>query len=273
MAEATVKTAVFPRFQALAAELRNQIWGDTLPEEIEPALVFYQPGCWRAEGAEPDLDLLFEHELLNVHIELPVAFVNKEARSIVQAYIRRLGLATKARSHQDAVFTRKFNPTVDAIYIKPNQLIDLITDIYGRMAQPDVQGQVFSPQSAFPRIAMSAATLREEIRTGGLPELMFWFTSINEVLVVLDAPLGLECAKEYPSRVQLGWRFVSAPGDAFCWSGSQQRFERCKEYGHVRDESVSLLVETEALAAQFAKSNLALPQFKVRPVFARSFFE
>jgi hypothetical protein len=273
MAEATAKTAVFPRFQALAAELRNQIWGDTLPEEIEPALVFYQPGCWRAEGAEPDLYLLFEHDLLNVHIELPVAFVNKEARSIAQAYIRRLGLATKARSHQDPVFTRKFNPTVDAIYLKPMQSMDLVNDLLERIAQPDIQGQVCSPQSAFPRIAMSAATLREEIRTEGFPELLEWFPSINEVLVVLDAPLGLECAKEHPGGVQLGWRFISAPGDAFCWSRSQQRFQRCEEYRHVRDESVSTLVETEVLAAQFAKFRLAPLQFKVRPVFARSFFE
>jgi len=82
MAVATTNTAVFSLFFSLPAELRNQIWEDVLPDATKPALVAYKPGCWRLQGAEPDLEFEFHHELLNVHIEMPMAFVNREAAAL-----------------------------------------------------------------------------------------------------------------------------------------------------------------------------------------------
>jgi hypothetical protein len=264
-----VASALFPRFPTLAGELRNDIWRHALPDKVEPALVSYQPGCWQAHGAEPNLDLVFEHERLQISFELPLLLVNREASSLAQAYIRKLGLTATARRYQDPVFTHKFNPNADALYIKPNQLLDMINDVYLRIAEPDIGSQVFSHWSTISSIAMSEATLRREIDRGGLPELLTWFTSVNEVLVVLNAAPDLECTQDCPSRVQARWSFASAPGDIFYWNRSRERFERRIEDSFVGDRVVAELVENDALAALFAQ-DLAERNVQVRPVFAIS---
>jgi hypothetical protein len=33
-----------------------------------------------------------------------------------------------------------------------------------------------------------------------IPELLWWFTFVNELLVFVDSPLDIECAGEYSER-------------------------------------------------------------------------
>ncbi|CCD43952.1 predicted protein [Botrytis cinerea T4] len=41
-----IAATTFPRFMSLATELWSQMWRDTLPDTIEPALYQFKIGCW-----------------------------------------------------------------------------------------------------------------------------------------------------------------------------------------------------------------------------------
>ncbi|KAF2689014.1 hypothetical protein K458DRAFT_291837, partial [Lentithecium fluviatile CBS 122367] len=78
---------------SLPTELRNQIRHDALSNEMEPAFAFYKTGCCQPRGADPDLYVVFRHDLLDApQIDMPLAFVNHEARGIALAWIREKGL-------------------------------------------------------------------------------------------------------------------------------------------------------------------------------------
>lgn len=198
-----------------------------------------------------------------------MAFVNHEARAIALARIRALGLATKTRDNHYPIFMRKFNPTTDAIYIRPGKLGDAERDIFSRMEQPDVIGQVVSPWSEFRHIAISQATLISESVMEYIPDLIYHFSSLRELLVVVNAPQELECAKEHDDdQVQLAWQFATVPGDAFCWDKSRQKFTICDESMRCNDEVVSALVETEAVTKAFIECNVGTSNFTIRLVVA-----
>ncbi|KAF2876937.1 hypothetical protein BDV95DRAFT_601348 [Massariosphaeria phaeospora] len=139
MAAAATDTTVFPLFSALAAELRNQIWQEALPKNMkEPTLGLFKAGSWRIQGAEPDLLLGFCCDSLNVDVEMPLAFVDHEARSIALAKIREHGLAIRARRNQYPILVRPFKPTVDALYVSLSALTNILVDLVDRTFEPDL---------------------------------------------------------------------------------------------------------------------------------------
>ena len=119
--------AEFPLFSRLPAELRNQIWHDTLPANIGQLLYFYRQGCWgprrltevdegyHAENNELNLNYEFRYQLLDpVRIDIPIFLVNREAHSIALAWIHGQGL--KLRCHKDElIFVRHFDPSSDTL--------------------------------------------------------------------------------------------------------------------------------------------------------------
>ncbi|KAF2823028.1 hypothetical protein CC86DRAFT_469607 [Ophiobolus disseminans] len=269
MEVATTNIANFSRFPTLPAELRNQIWHDALPnpDDLEPALVYFKPGCWRWQGAEPDLELYFRHDLLEIHVDIPMAFVNREARSIAVVRIRELGLVTKADSDGllYPVFVRTFRPTVDAIYLKPSQLEDMIMDVHKAMYEPWEEGRQWSTLSRIRRIAMSEKSLISGQGMDSLEEvaeLMENICNIMEVLVVVGAPADLDSADGRPL-----WKYIPAPGDAFRWSISRRRFVICGDEC-VGDGVVAAHVGSEKVVEAFTQLYGNVGYLKVRPVFA-----
>jgi hypothetical protein len=90
--------AVFSLFSRLPPGLRNQIWPDALPKKAKQAIYFYKKGCWRPrrltkadvdydpKNDELNLKFEFHHNLLDyVQFEIPIFFVNREARGITLA--------------------------------------------------------------------------------------------------------------------------------------------------------------------------------------------
>jgi hypothetical protein len=276
---ATQNPATFSKFSVLAGELRNQIWNYALPtaEEIAPALTFFKPGCWRWQGVQPDLEFVFHHEFLEVHVEVPMAFVNREARSIAVTRIRELGLVIKSRRDQSPVFVRRFNPEEDAIYVKPGQLDDVIMDAHKPQYDPWVEGRQWGTFSRYRKIAMSQASflttlnmegIQEKVEAlEGMAELFQSACSVKDVLVIVDAPADLESASDDDKEAKPLWKFVDAPGDVFRWSIASRRFELAGEK-RVGDGVVSAIVETDKVTKAYGGTWGLWGNLTVRPVSA-----
>ncbi|KAI0836742.1 hypothetical protein F5Y06DRAFT_298432 [Hypoxylon sp. FL0890] len=99
-----VISSSFPLFPRLSLKLRDKIWRDSLPDKVGPALYIYREGCWGLrqlketdEGYYPGLDYYnftfeFRYDLLDdVQFDIPMAFVNREARDVALAWAREQG--------------------------------------------------------------------------------------------------------------------------------------------------------------------------------------
>jgi hypothetical protein len=271
MEVSTTGSASFNLFPALAPELRNQIWEEALPEEkIQPSLAFFKPGCWRLHGAaEPDLELIFHHELLAVNGEWPLACVNREARSIALPRIRERGLVARARNRQYPIYARPFEPRVDAMFIKFAHFEDVLVDYETRTSQSDLLQRTVSVISMFRSIAMSEKSLCGEEWVELLHDMLeYSYCSVSELLVVVDAPAALD-GDDATEGDKSQWRFVSAPGDVFRWVDCLKRFEMVGEGEHVGDGVVEALLTPEEVVAAFVKrSGWLYGSFTVRPVYA-----
>ena len=127
--------AVFSLFSILPAELRNQIWQDALPDKVGQALYFYRKGCWcprrlteadedyDPENDELNLNIEFFHDLLDyVQFEVPLFFVNHEARGITLSWIHEQGLKIHFREDRcSLIFERLFDPIHDTLYVPLNK--------------------------------------------------------------------------------------------------------------------------------------------------------
>src|ERR1700755_3451136 len=112
MAAVIPNSSEFPLFSSLPPELRNQIWLDSLSGKVEPALFVFQKGYWHVRTITE-----FDEEYCNtpgaanqsfewrygslddIQIELPLAFVNREARGIALDWIIKHGI--KIRQGKD----------------------------------------------------------------------------------------------------------------------------------------------------------------------------
>jgi hypothetical protein len=186
MAAAATNSSTFPLFSSLAPELRDQIWRDALPDKVGPALYFYREGCWcpryllpsdeEYDPQDHDLNLNFEfrHDLLDVvQFEVPLFFVNREARDIALAWVREHGIEIRAREdRQSPVFVCPFNPIRDVLYIALDKWDEFLREPDDRGFQPDLVERLMTVKSAdVPCIAVPEALFRNEV-AAGLAEIL-----------------------------------------------------------------------------------------------------
>ena len=178
MTTATTDSFIFPLFSNLAPELRDQIWRDALPDEVSPALYSYKEGCWSPrhllptdeeyDSTDHDLNLNFEfrHDLLcALEVEVPLFFVNHEARKIALAWIREHGIETHANmDRQSPIFVCPFNPSRDVLYVAREKWEDFLHEPDDRCFHPDLVDQMVTNIMAnVTHIAISEILLRSEI--------------------------------------------------------------------------------------------------------------
>ncbi|GKZ29879.1 hypothetical protein AbraIFM66950_006840 [Aspergillus brasiliensis] len=78
----------FPLFPRLPAELRVQIWEETLPKFVCP-LYFYRKGCWTVENGDREkVDIKFNRLSLNTEIDVPIFSVNREAFRVTRSWMK-----------------------------------------------------------------------------------------------------------------------------------------------------------------------------------------
>lgn len=163
MAVSASNSSIFPLFSSLPPELRNQIWREAVRGKIGPALYFYSKGYWCPrrlskfdEGYDPDdeegnLYFKFRYDFLDhPQLEVPLFFVNREARGIALAWIREQGIKIRFyENRQYPIFVRPFDPMHDARYIARDKWDELLCEPHDRGFQPDHFEKLLNIESAF----------------------------------------------------------------------------------------------------------------------------
>ncbi|KAG6133078.1 hypothetical protein E4U22_007160 [Claviceps purpurea] len=145
---------MFHPFSRLAPELRHHIWRLSLPDNIGPALHFYQrDGYWRARKIEEhesiyrpgEEQIEFRTELIDPEVQLclPQFFVNHEAHRIAAAWLREEGreyILSLGTTQKLDRFVRPFNENRDILYIPYDKWHQFNTEPRDRAIGRGMQG-------------------------------------------------------------------------------------------------------------------------------------
>jgi hypothetical protein len=176
-------TSIFYRFTSLPCELRDQIWQAALPERGGPVLYFFKKGGWYPERPAPsdinydpedntNLSFKYRHEVLDpVEIELPIFFVNREAREIALAWIHthniKIRVYRKDGQLQAPVFVSNFDPAHDAMYVSLEKWMEFLCESVDRGLELDMIDRfICTYPPDIKRIALPEALFRRESHVG-----------------------------------------------------------------------------------------------------------
>lgn len=279
MAAAAAISPTFPLFPNLPQELRDQIWQDALPDKVGPALFFYKKGCWcpgrlapSDEGHDPENDennltLEFRPDLLDAtQFEMPLVFVNREARHIALSWLRQHGVQVRPREdRQRPLFVRPFDPVHDALYIALEEWEEFVCEAEDRLSQPDLFDRLVDIEPHLTRIAVPETLLLKEAY---MPSEMFRnFFKLKALLVVVDAPPDLQSDADNDVKVQPRLEFESTEGEALRWDHERGGFDSGAGE-HIGDESLYGLMEETSKGLSEGLAQNHIRSFEIRPVFA-----
>ena len=152
----------FHLFSRLPTELRQQIWNEALPREIGQTFYCYNTKCWEPrqlveadEGFESthetNLHFTFQDELLDpVLFEIPLLFVNREARIVAQHWLTKHRIGSyQSKDGHSIVFACRFNAHRDSLYVGHGPLNYFLVEPGEREYMLDLIGKpfMFSPAS------------------------------------------------------------------------------------------------------------------------------
>ncbi|KAI9159093.1 hypothetical protein HJFPF1_07101 [Paramyrothecium foliicola] len=269
MAPITHRPTKFSKFSKLPAELRNQIWWNALPVEDGPALFFYRKGCWCPLGQDPEYQdlIIFEfcdNLLDRVQVEMALAHVNREARSIALTWAQTQGF--KLFSHkprQCPVFARSFDSSRDAMYIGENEWDSFDREPYERAYEPDLLNHTTTTNSQLKRVAIPEAVFWNEIEN--LVDIFDWYCNVSFLFVVVNTPPEPEFnMKNTPPRPR--WELEAVSEAGFVWD-SQRREFNCGGDRVGDDEWQQRFEEALKILADGLVRE-GIQRFEVHPVFA-----
>jgi hypothetical protein len=241
--------AKFHLFPCLPTELRLHIWHDALPATLGTgsAAFPYKKGCWGPRHLTPgdpeydsmndDLNLNFEfnHTLLDpLKLNLPLFYVNHEARSVALNWIQNQNLAIRFDRQKSGqlVFIRPFNAETDTLYVARSQWHDFICEPLERPFEEDlVERHLGCPGPAFSRLAIDDWILTHEANC--LAELFDHYYTIVTVFVIVEfrseEGVGGESEAEHvaAARNPTQWREIESShllGPTFYWDEASRSF-------------------------------------------------
>lgn len=274
----TTTDPTFPIFSRLPPELRNRVWIEALPAKDPPALFIYKQDCWaprwvysHEEGyipGEDNLYLEFRHEQLEpVEVDIPLAFVNREARSIAFTWAKDQGIGILVRHNgRNPTFTRRFQRTYDAMYIPYDKWHGAIQGPLDRIFQPDLMGQLSRPGLGLTHMAIPEALLRAS--PSFLIGLFDWYHQVQVLYVIVGEKLDLQLGGE-GVKVQQRWELDHKGAKGYVWDAESAKFnpEGDKFLG---DQALYWLVDEALtmLSEEFTRVPEVKRHFEIRPVFA-----
>ena len=282
MAAVETNSSTFPFFSSLPLELRDQIWRDTLPN-VKLAVYFHKQHCWFPRDLSQSHEYYgfandksytyfkFRHDLLqHVQYELPLFFVNHEARRIALAWIKEHDIEIWAREscasfyayddRRSSVFTRPFNPLLDVLYIALDQRDDFLRELYELCFRRDLlQGRIKLAPAKVKHIAVPEALLLGRKVAAVVAEILQdgFFSLVENLMIVID---------KQPNP-QGRWEIERPQEEVFLWNNDRSIFE-------IRD---SKNISNEALYRLLGEVNKWLGEeplkkhirsFRIQPVFA-----
>lgn len=152
--------STFPLFPRLPGELRNAIWEEALRPQAQktPTLVPYPLGLWYVDYNRPSIKL--DGNSFDVHISVPLAHVNREARSLALSWAQTHGLIVNKGGYP--VFARSFDHSIDAVVINLGQHKEMQQELRDLSKQSGAQS--VETRTAFKNIAIveDEATITHE---------------------------------------------------------------------------------------------------------------
>ncbi|KAI9745723.1 MAG: hypothetical protein M1818_001259 [Claussenomyces sp. TS43310] len=268
----------FPLFSRLPRELRDQIWCDALPDKVGPALFFFREGCWcprrltesdkQYDPADDELNLEFQFRpdlLDDTQFDIPLVFVNREARRVALAWAREQGIEVRpCEGRKDPFLVRPLDLMRDALYITLDQWDGFLDEPSDRQSQPDLFDRMVNLEPYITRLAVSEALLRREVAT--LDFLFLHYYRLNMLLIIVDAQLDLQPA-DNDVEVQRRWEFENAQGGALFWDPDRGVFDP-GDAEYVGDEDLYRLILEAAKVLGECLPKEHIRSFEIRPVYA-----
>lgn len=257
--------SIFPQFLRLPVELRIQIWRQALPNMDRLALYFLRNECWKlewihCEHEEMSLTFGFHGELLSpIQIDIPLAFVNHEARQACLLWIHEQGMEVRfCKERQRLVFTCPFDENRDVVYLHDSDDFDFHP--YNILYPLDIEERSVSIFKKTLRLAVPEKLLRTELEK--LVELVEWFTVIT-LFVIVDSPPDLHL--EPDTELQRWWQLKDSGRDALAWDLESSRFDLRPRDGQ---DSVSRHMDQINQLLGPGLSRWKHEAFEIRPVLA-----
>lgn len=278
MTATTTNSSPPPKFSTLPPELRSQIWRDALPENFNPTLFFYKKGCWQPRyilESDEDYDaenfygieMKYRHEFLDrVEVDIPLFFVNREARGIVRGWMSRKGIEMCFRQGAaQSVFLRHFDPLRDALYVPVDKYDEFCNEPLLRAFEPDLEGITHSYGGReVPNIALPAELFWDFVATSDDIILEYYVSA--KLIVVINAQADLD-SDEKEGRWQQ-WEFGSVRERALVWNLDHRKFS-WDEGEHICDQDIYNRIEEVAnkdVAEKLVRDRNSL--FEIRAVMA-----
>ncbi|KAE8131638.1 hypothetical protein BDV38DRAFT_290010 [Aspergillus pseudotamarii] len=267
-------TAVFTLFPTLPPELRNQIWRDALPDKVRQALYFYKWGCWRSRRLIEDdedynhgndqLNICYEfsHDLLDpMKIEMPLLFVNSEARGIALAWVKGQNLQRAfCEDGQTPIVIRPFDPAHDTLYISLDAW-----DSFSNEPCEAVSGSEYynCVPPAFTRIAVPEAFFQYDI---SLSDLFHFYYNLEKVFIIPNAQANIHSEKK-GLKMQRRWELQSTQGPMLFWNNDRECFE-WKDSADINDNAMSTVIKKACDGLDKELMFFEMKSFQVQAAFA-----
>jgi 2EXR family len=280
MEAAAASCTSFEPFARLPTELRIIIWRESLPEKDEPALFFYKEGRWRTKPSGEQIDpnddkryvvMYFSYDLLdNVEINkvnIPLLFVNFEARNIALAWARQQGYRMSfCECRQSHVLVRLFDLMRDVFYVPHDKWDAFLTEDVFYMWREDLRGRFIDRNCDFRRLALSATVIED--RKMILADLLYQCHGLEVLFIIVEPLPNLgKKVKDKDVKEHQRWEVKGKEEKAFIWDTVHGRFDSNRETW-VDDEALYSLIQevnAESLNGGFTEPE---PGFKIQPAIA-----
>ncbi|VUC35399.1 unnamed protein product [Clonostachys rosea] len=246
----------FILFSHLPPELRHVIWQQALPGNA-PTLYSYTSGN-RSNPESPN-GSEGHNDLAEVHLELPLFFVNREANRIATAWLREQGMLMPFRENrQTHAFLRPYDVDRDALYVPASEIGQLSSSL------PGMFGHVCCSEPNLARVAVPAEVLSQDSDT--LAELVSMFSM--ETLYVI---VGIQPGSGNGDSIQrLGerWELMNPQSNmALEWSRSRGCF-RWRDGNSVGSEELHREMERAGKELARTLDWIRMDCFEMLPVSA-----
>ncbi|KAL7938325.1 hypothetical protein V8C35DRAFT_149161 [Trichoderma chlorosporum] len=282
--------STFPHFSRFPPELRLAIWRHSLPNVDEVTMYKYKKGCWGSrdkpkpeanqvldplvEDAEDVIDFDFRHEMLDtVPVDVPLAFVNREARDVAMAWNHKRGVEMRFDKHRNChVFEQRFDPRRDTLFISISKWHDFCLEPSHRLAQPDLSSHTVNSNTELTRIAIPYVGTDY----ASLTEVFRWFPHLEVLYIVLDIRMDpkierlmkrgdREGARDYMRYQQ--WKVEDAQEKTLVWNDEKRNFEWRGGAG-MRNTALYRSMKEMARAVRGRLAKRETGSFKIQPVYA-----
>ncbi|KAH0497227.1 hypothetical protein TgHK011_004547 [Trichoderma gracile] len=221
----------------------------------------------------------FHHEnLTSVHIDIPIASANREARSIALNWVRKHGFRVHYDENRECfVFVHRFDPERDALFVATEQWHTFCNEAHNRLAKPDLAGFVVSNTTEITQIAVPHVTIWRD--NTGLADIFHWYPRLRAIYIVWDIEMNiaretmLAKGDRNKARARLRnqrWTVKDLRSKSLVWDREEKRFGWRGQGVVCEFASSELYAQMEEMGAELAQrlAEREDGEFEIRPIYA-----